>query len=154
MLKGPNSVLVTNSGETNPRTGRSRFNSLSMLKALVKSVGDIWAIQVASSLTTSTSGSVRSVNPGRMRNDLFPKGMARYVVKGAPLTMPLPVRCPFIREFSRAINSISDSVRPQVPHRQQHPRKSTTGRFALKSLLLPLWLYLVALFAVLQSSAL
>ncbi|KAG8947874.1 hypothetical protein FRC04_010232 [Tulasnella sp. 424] len=35
-------------------------------------------------------GSVRSVNPGRMRNDLFPKGMARYVVKGAPLTMPLP----------------------------------------------------------------
>ncbi|KIO31757.1 hypothetical protein M407DRAFT_241679 [Tulasnella calospora MUT 4182] len=35
-------------------------------------------------------GSVQSVNPGRMRNDLFPKGLARYVVKGAQLTMPLP----------------------------------------------------------------
>ncbi|KAG8901633.1 hypothetical protein FRB99_005193, partial [Tulasnella sp. 403] len=30
-------------------------------------------------------GSLQWVNPGRMRNDLFPKGLANYVVKGVPL---------------------------------------------------------------------
>ncbi|KAG8983439.1 hypothetical protein FRB90_006028 [Tulasnella sp. 427] len=59
-------------------------------------------------------GSVRSVNPGRMRNDLFPKGLAKYVVKGAPLTMPLP-RAAEVSSSSSAAHDVDyGKIRSQI----------------------------------------
>ncbi|KAG8968440.1 hypothetical protein FRC03_007382 [Tulasnella sp. 419] len=68
-------------------------------------------------------GSIKKVHPGRMRNDLFPKGLANYVLKGVEPTPLDPVpgkhagREPSIETDFAKLRTQLKSLPPLVLHR-------------------------------------